>query len=167
MSRPSFPRVRVGIGQCSRRFLSPDTTKPCIIAGLVFEDAPGFSADSDGDVVFHSICNAITSLTGIPILEGIADDLCYEGGITDSQVYLERALETLDRQKIEHIALTIEGKRPDMQKCIDEMRAKIAQVMNIQMKQVGLTAISGEGLTDFGCGDGVQCLSVLTTVEEV
>ena len=63
MSHPSFPRMRVGIGQYSHRFLSPDTTKPCVIAGLIFEDVPGFSADSDGDVVFHSICNAITSVT--------------------------------------------------------------------------------------------------------
>ena len=97
----SHPKVRVGMGQCSHRFLSPDTTKPCIVAGLIFEDAPGFSADSDGDVVFHSICNAITSVTGIPILSGVANDLCHKGGITDSQVYLESALETLGRQKIE------------------------------------------------------------------
>lgn len=165
MSHPSFPRVRVGIGQYSHRFLSPDTTKPCIVAGLIFEDAPGFSADSDGDVVFHSICNAITSVTGVPILSGIANDLCHKGGITDSQVYLERALEVLGHQKIEHVALTIEGKRPDMQKRIEEMRLKIAEVMKIQVGQVGLTVISGDGLTDFGCGDGVQCLSILTTVE--
>lgn len=161
----SHPKVRVGMGQSSHRFLSPDTTKPCIVAGLIFEDAPGFSADSDGDVVFHSICNAIASVTGIPILSGVANDLCHKGGITDSQVYLERALETLEQQKIEHIALTVEGKRPYMQKRIEEMRAKIAQVLKIRTDQVGLTVISGEGLTDFGCGDGVQCLSILTTLQ--
>ena len=64
----SFPKVRVGIGQDSHRFLSEESTKPCTIAGLIFEDAPGLSADSDGDVVFHAICNAITSVTGVPIL---------------------------------------------------------------------------------------------------
>ena len=61
-------RVRVGIGQDSHRFLSDDSTKPCVVAGLMFSDAPGLSADSDGDVVFHAICNAITSVTGVPIL---------------------------------------------------------------------------------------------------
>jgi 2-C-methyl-D-erythritol 2,4-cyclodiphosphate synthase len=157
--------VRTGIGQFSHRFLSPDTTKPCIIAGLIFEDAPGLSADSDGDVVFHAICNAITSVTGIPVLTGIASELCHKGGITDSQVYLERALETLGNQKIEHLALTIEGKRPNLQHRIEEMRAKIAQVLKIGIDQVGLTTLSGDGLTDFGCGDGLQCLSILTTTE--
>ena len=161
----NFPRVRVGIGQDSHRFLPSDSAKPCIIGGLIFDEAPGLSADSDGDVVFHAICNAITSVTGIPILGGIAIDLCHKDGITDSQVYLERALETLGRQRIEHVSLTIEGKRPRFQKRVDEMRAKIAHVMKIRIDQVGLTATSGDGLTDFGCGDGLQCFSILTTVE--
>jgi 2-C-methyl-D-erythritol 2,4-cyclodiphosphate synthase len=141
--------------------------KPCVIAGLIFDDAPGLSADSDGDVVFHSICNAITSLCGVPILDGIASDLCLKDGITDSQVYLERAMEALSRQKVEHVSLTIEGKRPLMRKRIEQMRGKIAQVMKIRIDQVGLTVTSGEGLTDFGCGDGLQSLCVLTTVEWV
>jgi 2-C-methyl-D-erythritol 2,4-cyclodiphosphate synthase len=161
----NFPRVRVGIGQDSHRFLPSDSAKPCIIGGLIFEEAPGLSADSDGDVVFHSICNAITSVTGVPILGGIAIDLCHKDGITDSQVYLERALETLGRQRIEHVALTIEGKRPRFQKRVDEMRAKIAHVMKIRIDQVGLTVTSGDGLTDFGCGDGLQCFCLLTTME--
>ncbi|MGC1879339.1 MAG: 2-C-methyl-D-erythritol 2,4-cyclodiphosphate synthase [Rhabdochlamydiaceae bacterium] len=165
MHHSPFPRVRVGIGQSSHRFLPSDSAKPCIIAGLIFEDVPGLSADSDGDVVIHSICNAITSVSGIPILDGVAIDLCLKDGITDSQVYLERAMETLGRQKVEHVALTIEGKRPHFQKRIEEMRGGIAHIMKIGVDQVGLTATSGDGLTDFGCGDGLQCFCILTTVE--
>ncbi|MBS0621254.1 MAG: 2-C-methyl-D-erythritol 2,4-cyclodiphosphate synthase [Verrucomicrobia bacterium] len=160
-----FPQVRVGIGQDSHRFLSPDSSKPCIIGGIIFEEAPGLAADSDGDVVYHAICNAITSVTGVPILGGIAIDLCHKDGITDSQVYLERALETLRSQRISHVALTIEGKRPRFQKRIEEMRHKVASVLGIRLDQVGITATSGDGLTDFGCGDGIQCFCILTTVQ--
>ena len=160
-----FPKVRVGIGQDSHRFLSAESTKPCIIAGLIFPDTPGLSADSDGDVVFHAICNAITSVTGVSILGKVAIDLCHKDGITDSQVYLEKALETLGKQRIEHVALTIEGKRPRFQARIAEMCAQIARVMKINPDQVGMTVTSGDGLTDFGCGDGLQCFCVLTTAE--
>ena len=69
-------KIRTGIGQDSHRFLSSDSSKPCIIAGLIFEGCPGFNANSDGDVVFHAICNAISSVTGTLILGAIADDLC-------------------------------------------------------------------------------------------
>lgn len=155
--------TRTGIGQDSHRFMPADSTKPCIIAGLTFEDVPGFSANSDGDVVFHAICNAITSLTGVLILGDIADDLCLKDGITDSEVYLQKALETLGKQKIVHVAISIEAKRPKFKDRLIEMRTNIARVLNITKNQVGITATTGEGLTDFGCGDGVQCFAIVTT----
>lgn len=158
-------KFRVGIGQDSHRFLPDDTSKFCIVGGVYFENTPGLSADSDGDVVFHAICNAITSLTGVPILGGLAIDLCHKDGITDSSIYLQKALETLGRQKVQHVAITIEGKRPKFQPRIEEMRANIARVMKLDISQVGITATSGDGLTDFGCGDGLQCFCSLTTAE--
>jgi 2-C-methyl-D-erythritol 2,4-cyclodiphosphate synthase len=157
---------RTGIGQDSHRFLSPDSTKLCIIAGLIFDHVPGFNANSDGDVVFHAICNAISSVTGTLILGAIADDLCLKDGITDSEVYLNEAMKTLGPQKITHVALTIEGKRPKFKERLLEMRLNIARVMKLDVSQVGITATSGEGLTDFGCGEGVQCFAIITTVEE-
>lgn len=158
--------VRTGLGQDSHRFLPQDSSKPCVIAGLIFSDVPGFNANSDGDVVYHAICNAISSLTGVLILGDIADHLCLNNGITDSEVYLREALRTLGAQKITHIALSIEAKKPKFKQRIPEMRAKIAHVMGLDVSQIGLTATSGEGLTDFGCGDGIQCFAIVTTQEE-
>lgn len=158
-------RPRAGIGQDSHRFLPPDSSKPCIIAGVIFEDVPGFNANSDGDVVFHAICNAISSLTGILILGDIADDLCLKDGITDSEVYLQEAMKTLGNQEVTHVAVTIEGKKPKFKQKLLNMRANIARVMGLEVSQVGITATSGEGLTDFGCGDGVQAFAIVTTIE--
>lgn len=157
--------VRTGIGQDSHRFLPPDSSKPCVIAGLIFEDVPGFNANSDGDIVFHAICNAISSLTGILILGDIADDLCLKDGITDSEVYLVEAIKTLGKQRVTHVAVTIEAKKPKFKSRLPEMRANIARVMGLDITQVGITATTGEGLTDFGCGDGVQAFAIVTTVE--
>lgn len=157
--------VRTGIGQDSHRFLPPGSSKPCVLAGLIFDDVPGFNANSDGDVVFHAICNAISSVTGILILGDIADDLCLKDGITDSEVYLREAIKTLDKQKISHIAITIEAKKPKIKHRLLEMRQNVARVMQLEVSQIGITATSGEGLTDFGCGDGVQAFAIITTEE--
>ena len=157
--------IRTGLGQDSHRFLPADSFKPCRIAGLDFDDVPGFNANSDGDLVFHALCNAISSFTGVLILGAIADDLCLKDGITDSGVYLKKAMETLGKQVISHVAITIEGKRPHFKDKIPLMKENIALVMGLQSSQVGLTATSGEGLTDFGCGDGVQCFVIITTME--
>jgi 2-C-methyl-D-erythritol 2,4-cyclodiphosphate synthase len=158
--------IRTGIGQDSHRFLPPDSTKPCVVGGLIFDDAPGFNANSDGDVVLHAICNAISSLTGILILGNIADDLCLKDGITDSEVYLVEAMKTLGAQRVTHVAVTIEAKKPKFKHRLVEMRQNIARIMRLDVSQVGITATSGEGLTDFGCGDGVQAFAIVTTEDD-
>lgn len=159
-------KLRTGIGQDSHRFLPEETSKPCVMAGVIFGGVPGFQANSDGDVVYHAICNAISSVTGVIILGTIADELCEHSGITDSRVYLKEALKTLGKQKISHLAITIEAARPKILKSIPLMRQSIADVLGIDFTQVGITATTGEGLTDFGCGDGIQCFCILTTVED-
>lgn len=158
-------KYRTGIGQDSHRFLPEETAKLCIIGGVEFEGVPGFNANSDGDIVYHAICNAITSLTGILILGGLADELCEKKGITDSAEYLKEAKKTLGKQEITHVAITVEAKRPHMKDSIEQIRANVASLLEINIDQVGLTATSGEGLTDFGCGAGAQAFAVITTVE--
>ena len=117
---------RAGIGQCGHRFLPGDSSKPCIVAGMIFEGVPGLDSDSDGDVVFHAMCNAITSLTSIPILNGIARDLCRKDGITDSQVFLEKALLSLKPQKIVPISpsLLISITSSNITNCCTILRAQ-------------------------------------------
>ena len=160
-------KIRTGIGQDSHRFLMADSSKMCIIAGVLFEEEPGFNANSDGDVVYHALCNAISSLTHVLILGGIADELCIKDGIFDSGVYLDKAYQTLGAQVITHVAITIEAKRPKLKNHLLEMRQNIANILHLDISAVGITATTGEGLTDFGCGDGVQAFAIITTEENL
>jgi 2-C-methyl-D-erythritol 2,4-cyclodiphosphate synthase len=161
----SHVKVRTAIGQDSHRFLTTESTRPCIIGGVVCEDAPGFNANSDGDVVYHALCNALTSLHGKVIMGGEADELCLKQGITDSELYLKRALDYLGRQQITSISITLEGKRPRLKERYRAIAANVARLCQVEVTDVGVTATSGEGLTDFGCGEGVQCLCIVTTEE--
>ena len=158
-------KYRIGIGQDSHRFLPEKGAKTCIVAGISFEETPGLDGDSDGDVVFHAICHAITSVTHIPILGGVAKELCHQHGITNSEKYLLEALNTLAPQTIEHVALSIEGKRPKFQKRCDAMRKNVARVLSLDPLQVGLSFTSGDGLTSFGRGEGLMCFCILTVVD--
>jgi 2-C-methyl-D-erythritol 2,4-cyclodiphosphate synthase len=157
--------TKTGIGKMARRFLPEDSSKPCVIGGVIFDGVPGMQADSDGDVVFHAICNAITSISGKPILNGIARDLSRKDGITDSQVYVEKGLSQLGDYEISHVALCIEGKRPLLESKIPTIREKIAQTLKIEISQVGITVVSGEALSDCACGDGLECTCILSIYE--
>lgn len=156
--------MRVGLGQDSHRFLNESLEKKFIIGGVVIADAPGLDADSDGDVVLHAICNAITSLTGVPILGGIAQEMC-KSGITDSAEYLKEAAKTLRDGHITHVALSVEAKRPRLEKYIPAIRASVAKLLGLEVSQIGMTCTSGDGLTDFGRGEGLQCFCIVSLVD--
>jgi 2-C-methyl-D-erythritol 2,4-cyclodiphosphate synthase len=155
-------RIKTGLGQDSHAFTTH--TKPLILAGVLFKNTKGLRANSDGDVVFHAITNAISSVTGVNILGKKADKLCQQG-TTNSRVYLRLALEDLKNWKIQHIALSIECLTPKISPMINTMKANIAETLNIQISDVGITATTGEGLTQFGQGCGIQVLAIITVTQ--
>lgn len=136
-----------------------------MLGGIQFDNAPALAGNSDADVVLHAITNAVSGVTGVNILGSIADEMC-NTGITDSAEYLKEALNYLDGYKITHISISIECKRPRVLPRIKDMKTRIAKLLAIATDDVGITATSGEGLTDFGRGLGVQALAVITVVRE-
>lgn len=156
---------RVAIGQDSHRFTEPDDNKKLILGGIVIEGYPGLKGNSDADVVLHAITNAISGISCINILGKRADDLCLNQGITDSAVYLKEAAATLGKKKIIHISISIEALIPKLSPYIDPMRQSISDMLDIDINSVGITATSGEGLTEFGKGNGIYCTAILTVSE--
>ena len=152
--------MKVAIGQDSHRFDFEDKNKKLILGGVIFEDATPLSGNSDADVVLHSITNAVSGITCKNILGKIADDMC-KSGITDSEEYLKEALKYLN-EKIVHLSISIECKTPKISPKIEEMRKNIARILNITENSVGITATTGEGLTEFGKGNGISVFSVIT-----
>lgn len=158
---------KFAIGQDSHRFEKDEAlayNKPLILGGVTFDGEPALSANSDGDVVLHALTNAVSGITCKNILGKVADDMC-KSGITDSREYLKVALRDLSdmNEKITHVSFSIECKVPKMSPKIDVMRESIALLLGISPRDVGITATSGEGLTAFGRGEGIQVFCVITT----
>lgn len=152
--------MKVAIGQDSHRFDFDDKNKKLVLGGIVFENSTPLSGNSDADVVLHSITNAVSGITCKNILGKIADDMC-KSGITNSEEYLKEALKYLDN-KIVHLSISIECKTPKISPKIEEMRKNISRILNIPETSVGITATTGEGLTEFGKGNGISVFSVIT-----
>lgn len=154
--------MKVGIGQDSHRFDFSNKNKKLILGGVVFEGYPPLKGNSDADVVLHSLTNAISGITCVNILGEISDKLCLEEGITDSSVYLKEALKYLGENKIVHVSISIECQLPKISPKIPEMRSNISRLLKIPENCIGITATSGEGLTEFGRGNGIQVFSCVT-----
>ena len=154
--------MRVGIGQDSHKIDYSNQNKKLILAGIEFEENFSLLANSDGDVVLHAITNALSGITCKNILGKISDEMCNKMGIKNSEEYLKEALKYLN-EPINHISISIECKVPKISPKIDEMRKNIARILNINENCIGITATSGEELTEFGKGNGINVFTCVTS----
>ncbi len=155
--------IKTGIGQDSHAF-DTDNSKPLVLGGVTFDHPQGLKGNSDADVVLHSLTNAISSVTGKNIIGVKADELCQQG-VTDSAEYLKLALldlADLGNWKIAHIAIAIECLVPKISPNIEVLKSNIANLTNVNAREIGITATTGEGLTAFGRGEGIQVFTIIT-----
>lgn len=155
--------TKVGLGEDQHQFID---NKPLILAGIIVPFTKGLAGNSDADVVLHAITNALCSITTKPILGNKADELC-ANGIKNSDAYLQIAYQDLLNLgfKISHIAISIEAKNPHLEPHFLNMRKNIAKLLDINSDAVGITATSGEGLSDYGRGLGMKCLALVTVYD--
>jgi len=159
-------KVKTGLGQDSHRFDFDNKNKKLILGGVIFEGAPPLKGNSDADVVLHAVINAVSGITGVNILGTVADKLCAEYNITDSRGYLQESLKYLDGWKICHLSCSIECQKPKISPKINEMKASLANLLKLTVQDIGITATTGEELTAFGRGEGIQVLCIITAVNE-
>ncbi len=153
------------IGQDSHRFEEGtyDPAENSIkLGGYDVPHTRKYSANSDGDVILHAVTNAISEATCINILGGKADKICLEDGIKDSRVYLEEALKDLADEKITRLSITIECLEPKLKKHIPGIRTSLSKILGLEENRIGITATTGEGLTGFGRGEGIQVFACMT-----
>ena len=102
---------KFGIGQDSHR-IKETREKPFVLGGVTFDEPFHLEGNSDSDVILHAITNAISGVTGRPVLGPVADKLC-KAGVTDSAEYLKVALRDLEGMggagyRVAHVSVSVE-----------------------------------------------------------
>src|SRR5690606_34389358 len=105
-------KIKVGIGQDSHR-IRETQEKAFVLGGVTFDEPFCLEGNSDSDVILHALTNAISGVTGRPVLGPVADKLC-KAGDTDSAAYLNVALNDLKAMgyTVAHVSVTLECLRP-------------------------------------------------------
>lgn len=156
--------MKVGIGQDSHRFDFEDSEKKLVLGGVIFDGEPPLKGNSDADVILHSITNAISGVTCVNVLGEVSDELCLKQGITDSSVYLRDALKHLNEYRIVHLSISIECLKPKISPKLTDIRQSLSVLLDIPENCIGITATTGEGLTQFGQSLGIQVFSIITVI---
>ncbi|HZX44483.1 MAG TPA: 2-C-methyl-D-erythritol 4-phosphate cytidylyltransferase [Candidatus Nanoarchaeia archaeon] len=156
---------RIGFGMDSHKFSTDE--KELVLGGVVIPNEEGLAANSDGDVVLHSLFNALSSACGGKSIGFYADPMCKKG-MKDSSAYLQVALEMVKEKglKINNIGIMVEGAKPKLDEFSDKIKERIAQICDIDKDKVGFCATSGEELSDFGKGKGLQVFSIVSLRRE-
>ncbi len=153
---------RVGLGQDSHRF-SDDKNKKLVLCGIELAGECGLEANSDGDLVLHALCAAIEQALGRVNFSVYADEMC-QNGITNSREYLKIALSHLkkDGYIINNLGVSIEAKKPKILPIEDRLRTSLAEMLGLKKNRIGINATSGEELTAFARGEGIQVFVIIS-----
>lgn len=152
------------LGQDSHRFEERHSKKPLMLAGVKIPGCPGLLGNSDADVVLHALTNAVSGISGVNILGTVSDRMCLKQGVKDSRAYLKKALSTLGDYRCVHVSVAIEAARPKLEKHIPAMKRSLARICVLTAADIGITATTGEGLTSFGRGEGIQAFVMVSAV---
>jgi 2-C-methyl-D-erythritol 4-phosphate cytidylyltransferase/2-C-methyl-D-erythritol 2,4-cyclodiphosphate synthase len=152
----------VGIGQDSHAFSA--TQKGLFLGGILIKNQPKLEADSDGDVVLHALYNAIAQAFGAGSLGRMATPMLKEKGINDSGKYLESLLAMVAKKgcSLNNIGLMLEAKVPAIDPLVPKIKKSISTLTGLPVNRIGVTATSGDGLTSFGRGEGIQCFAIVS-----
>ena len=155
---------RIGIGQDSHQF---DNSLGLTFGGAKFNNYPKLKGDSDADVILHSLCNALSSAVGGESLGSWSDSMCQKG-ITDSKEYIKYILNIVSQNfTINNISIAVEAQKPRL---TSEEKRKVkmtlSNILKINLNQIGITYTSGDHLTSFGRGEGIQVFSTVLLQEK-
>ena len=153
---------RVGLGQDSHRF-SADSARKLVLGGVDVPDEAGLEGNSDADVVLHALCRALEQAIGGEDFSRYADEMSRRG-INDSREYVAVARANVERAgyRVNNVGVSIEAQRPKIDPLRERMQASNAAMLGIATHDVGISATSGEKMTPFGKGEGIQALVIVS-----
>lgn len=133
-----------------------------VLGGVEIPHTRGLLGHSDADVVAHAVADAVLgAVRGGDIGKLFPDtDPAFEGA--DSMVLLARVAE-LARQKGYRLVdcdCTIAAQAPKISPYRDEMRARIAAALGVDVESVGLKATTTERLGFVGREEGIAAWAV-------
>ncbi len=156
---------RIGFGYDAHRLAKG---KKLILGGVEIGSEFGTLAHSDGDVLLHSIIDALFGAlakgdigTHFPDNESQYKDI-------DSKILLKKASDIVltGGYKIANVDSTICLQTPKLSPYIDDMRKSVAGVLDIPHENVSVKATTTERIGFVGSGEGIAAYAVVLLVTD-
>lgn len=156
--------VRIGHGYDVHRLTEG---RKLILGGVEIPYELGLLGHSDADVLTHAVMDAILGAAGAGDIGRMFPDSdpAYAGA--DSIKLLRQVVISIKEKgfTVENVDGTIIAQRPKLAGHIPEMRARLAQCLEVPQDRVNVKATTEEGLGFSGAGEGIAAHAVCLLTE--
>ncbi|MGX1266518.1 2-C-methyl-D-erythritol 2,4-cyclodiphosphate synthase [Rossellomorea marisflavi] len=131
--------------------------RPLIMGGITIPYEKGLLGHSDADVLLHAVADACLGAIAAGDIGKHFPDTDEEFKDADSAKLLQHVWAMVKEEGYElgNIDCTIIAQKPKMAPYIDEMRARIAELLEAEPSQVNVKATTSEKLGFTGRGEGI------------
>lgn len=146
--------VRVGFGYDVHRLVEG---RKLWLGGVLVPYDKGLLGHSDADVAIHALCDALLGAAALRDIGYWFPDTSDDFKDIDSKILLRKVVALLCERgyRINNVDVTICAQSPKLSPYIDEMRAVLAEVMNLDVDRVSVKATTTERLGFVGEGLGI------------
>ena len=135
-----------------------------VLGGVVIPFDRGLDGHSDGDALVHAVIDACLGAANLGDIGSHfpSTDQRYLG--VRSTVLLSKTVRILHEQswRPEYVDATIVAERPKLRPHIDDMRASLAEALQIDSELVSVKATTTDHLGFVGREEGICCIVVVT-----
>mgnify|MGYP003444808554 FL=1 len=157
--------IRVGNGY-DVHALAPGL--PLILGGISIPYEYGCVAHSDGDVVIHSLCDALLGALALgDIGKHFPDtDPAYKG--IDSKILLDKVTKLISSYEygLLNADITILAQKPKLLPYVDQMRQTLASITGVDISAISIKATTTEKLGFVGRKEGIAVYAVVLLSKE-
>ncbi len=153
-------KIKVGFGYDVHKLKKGENL---ILGGVNIDSDLGTVAHSDGDVLIHSICDALLGAANLRDIGYHFPDNSNDYKNIDSRILLDKTMLLIKEAGyvFGNLDSTICLEEPKLKDIIPEIKQELANVMNVDIEDVSIKATTTEKLGFVGSSEGI---SVYTTV---
>lgn len=141
---------------------------PLILGGISIPYEYGCVAHSDGDVVIHSLCDALLGALALgDIGKHFPDtDPAYKG--IDSKILLDKVTKLISSYGygLVNADITILAQKPKLLPYVDQMRQTLASITGVDISAISIKATTTEKLGFVGRKEGIAVYAVVLLSKE-
>ena len=157
--------MRIGYGYDSHRF---EEGRRLVLGGVEFPDETGLAGHSDADVLVHAVIDALLGAAALGDIGSHFPDTDAKWKDADSAKLLAAVVAEIAAAgyRVGNVDATVVCERPKLRPKVDEIRSRLARLLDIPTSQLSIKGKTNEKMDDIGAGLGIEVHAVVLLEEK-